>query len=433
MKRIASTRSMLLIALAMTLIAVFPGVAAANLFIEETTKTVPAEAPVVTADEFPTAVTGERLELAGKAGKLELLSTGSVSFSCDSVSVNGGTLSGAASELQLTPAYSGCDYKSPLGEVEISQTMQSCKYVLSDFESLEDYYTDAAVEISCNKGHRIRLFIGGCFVDIPAQSLNGSEVANVAAGGEKLLAAGLIDSNVTYTVLTEECQALGLPKVGTYEDGTLESDIGLMNLFLEETTEEVPAEAPVVTADEFPTTVTGERLELGGKAGELELLDTGSGSFRCDSVSVNGGTLSGAASKLELTAAYSGCFVELSSGYKAELSLNMTSCKYVLSDFEPLSTYSDVAGEISCKAGDKITLWVAGGCIVSIPPQPLNVSSEIANITAEGEKLLAAGIIGSNVSYTVSNELLCHTYLGLPKQGTHEDGTLHSDVALRGS
>jgi hypothetical protein len=229
-------RNLIPVALAMALMAAFPGVAAADVFLEEGFETIPEETvptgkSVLAADEFPTAISGERLEVFGNQGELTVLDLGTGVVSCDAVDLDGGTLTEAAPQVQLAADYTDCEYHAAEGGGEGSTapvTMNSCKYVLSDFAPLTGTASDAAGEIDCDQGDKIEIdFNETCSVTIPAQSLQSrSELGNLSSG----LAAEIYSSEVTYTVVGYEylCHTTGgLPTVGTHEDGTVRSQVEL--------------------------------------------------------------------------------------------------------------------------------------------------------------------------------------------------------------
>lgn len=230
MKESTGTRSLLGVVLVLIALASFPGAAAANLFVEEGTETIPAETvdtgePVVTADELPVAVTGERLEVLGNQGQLEILAMGSDSVSCDIAEVDGGSLPEPVTELSLAVEYTDCSVEIS-GEEHpgIWVSTNSCEYMLSDIAP----DLTAATEISCDEGDEIEIDLWGCIISIPPQSLGTeTEYANMAPQGEKQLGLGIVGLNMTYSISNIICSLAGMQGPGAYEDGALDLEIAL--------------------------------------------------------------------------------------------------------------------------------------------------------------------------------------------------------------
>ena len=464
MNQIFNIRRLVLFALTVTLMAAFPAAAsAADLFLEEGTETIPAKTvptgeSTVNADEYPASVTGQRLKLPGiEEGKLEILELGlGYSVRCHVAEVDGGTLSAAASELDLAVDYSDCWIGiGKSDEEEVAVSTNGCTYELSDIGALNGgANTDAAAAIACDEGDAIEFeWANSCKVRIPSQTLSpDAELANAAPEGSKLIAAGILGSGATYVVENESeiiCHELtgGLfPVSGTYEDGVMESDLGFADLFLEEGTETIPAKTvptgeSTVNADEYPASVTGQRLKLPGiEEGKLEILELGLGySVRCHVAEVDGGTLSAAASELDLAVDYSDCWIGIGKSDEEEVAVSTNGCTYELSDIGALNggANTDAAAAIACDEGDAIEFEWANYCKVRIPSQTLSPDAELANAAPEGSKLIAAGILGSGATYVVENEseIICHELTGglFPVSGTYEDGVMESDLGLQNS
>jgi hypothetical protein len=449
MKQILSIKSFAPIGLVIAIMAAFPGLAVADLFVEESTetipaKTVPAEKPVFTADETPLAVSGERLQLGGNQGRLTVLEVDGKAVDCDAVDVDGGSLSNSYL-VNLATEYSDCVYE---GDVETSVTMNSCRYRVSELDLYEgEKYADATGAIACQGEDAIEVDIQGglCPITVPEQQLNDdTELANGTVEGERLLAAGIVGSGLTYSIPAEfgfACETLvGIAGAGTHEDGSLHSDLGLPEVFVEETTKTIPAETiptgePVFSAHEFPVDISGERIALLGKQGKLTLIDIDGHTLDCEAVDIDGGTLTAPASDLDLAADYSGCVFD---GGSEATPVSMNGCGYRISNLDALKgTGTDGAAEISCGEEDRIEFSVFGVCDVAIPAQALSLGAEVASGTVEGEQRVAAGLRGSGVAYAVSYEAkydwLCHTLTGLPSAGSYEDGSLQADLMLSGS
>jgi hypothetical protein len=202
----------------------FPGVASANLFIEETTEVVPTGESKLMAAKYPTTVTGTRLEYSGLKGKIVLLDVEGpgVTFECEAAEVSGGTLSGPASQITLVPKYSNCTAAG----IPATVSVNSCKYVLSDFVPDSKAGADVSAKIACNAGDVIKVSSEGCVFSIPAQSLSGeSELQTAEPNGEKLVAAGILGSGVKYSANGLTCYVSFGVSNGSYENGTAESHL----------------------------------------------------------------------------------------------------------------------------------------------------------------------------------------------------------------
>ncbi len=128
----------------------------------------PGEAGQLEAAEYPANVNGHRLNLF--TSSVTLLEGTNVSLTCTGADYNGGELTAPAGSLTLSAA-SGCKFKG----AEVKVSTNSCRYVYSGFEYVEDELYKSAAKITCNEGDAITIPLQNCTLKIPAQTFGGGE------------------------------------------------------------------------------------------------------------------------------------------------------------------------------------------------------------------------------------------------------------------
>lgn len=371
--------------------------------------------PELGAAEYPADVDAERYE----EGPIVVLSTPAGDLTCEDVSLGQiGQLDEPEASFYLwggwgTAGYSGCTFAEEIPTVIDSN---GCQFVYDDFAYIDGPAFTADAEISCTKENEIHLSMaeGLCQVDIPAQTLNQTtDLTNTHVEGSEQLNAVMSGSELSYNVDPEGfCGLIGL-KSGAHEDGSMDMDMLVQDVFM-------VGGSPKLEAAKYPTTVTGHRYEEFEIEGPLHILDPGNGeTFSCNRAEVDGGTLTAPAYELDLTPEFSEC--EWYGSEEPELDMN--SCSYFIPEFQYHAGEGNYRydPEIKCGEGDSIEIGLGGLCTLSIPPQTLHTEyiNVAINKESQGIKDIALAILGENVEY-IANPGFCEL-LGI-SEGAHEDG-----------
>jgi hypothetical protein len=288
---------------------------------------------------------------------------------------------------------------------------------------------------------------GGNFL-IQPQTLS-AKYENLGKGSEANFRVIINDSSVTYTVTSNLCKG-----TGTFSDLAIKWQLNVTatdsgekatgtsafsgdlphGLFLAGGSSEGE---PRLASPEYPVRVKGERLALpGGFTGQITLIERPTWKVSCKVAQLDGGELSGPAyNKFSLNAAYSKCdFIVngTSGGYENEIS--MPNCHYAYSNLKEVGSpvYAGTQ-EFACNSGTKFTMSFSG-CGIDIPAQVFGGTAELTNLFTEVEGFnkyeggVAAVMSATGVKYTTRG--LC-PLVGI-KNETAENGSLHSDMLLKG-
>jgi hypothetical protein len=287
----------------------------------------------------------------------------------------------------------------------------------------------------------VRYYIPGCAITLPALSSISADYQNGGSGSEAYFNIAINDQTVEYTNTSNNLCG----EKGTYNDLHINGKLKVAATNAEKKSIGTKALAGNLNlaggggegesrleAIDYPAKVTGERYEDGALKGKITLLDFGELEVTCKTAALNGGELSGPVTKLTLTATYSNC--EVPGVGKTTASMN--SCHYNYSGLEyyEADKYRHSA-EIACNVGDSIKLSAPGGCIFTIPGQTLSAAqspggkSEMINARVGDDSVVLSFMAGSKVKYTATG-FGCEL-LGI-LQGTYENGSVRSDLRLRG-
>ncbi len=121
-----------------------------------------AQGSQFSATSFPAAITAEQ-----EAGQTNQFEVGGSSVKCSTATFSA-TLAKARSTLTITPDYTGCT--TSFG-TEASVDNNGCDFVLhagSAQDESDDVFTGAA-DLVCPAGQELKLTLGLCTIDIPAQ------------------------------------------------------------------------------------------------------------------------------------------------------------------------------------------------------------------------------------------------------------------------
>ena len=220
-------RTLALVGVIIAAMAATPGLASADLFLQEG----PGGNAQVAAPKSPEDMYSNRFNQGKIVGKLDFLSTGSGSgkFSCLYAELSSGPLTEPSSEISLSQDSEEYFFEcSFVGIAPGTISMDGCRYGLSDFGPLVDHQAFAAAEIACEPGKAIILkAVGlGCTITIPAQQLSSSSGMQSLQSqtGEKSLLTVVVGSGLKYTTSGWACQFMGVPS-GSYSDGSMELDL----------------------------------------------------------------------------------------------------------------------------------------------------------------------------------------------------------------
>lgn len=179
----------------------------------------PFEESLFAAERYPATVVGSQEK---EGTELHVINTEAGTIRCTNVTF-GGSLSGAANPLSLSPTYSGC---GAFGFTEASVTTNGCSYAywLDEEGGLGGYPMD----INCPAGKEIVVKTATCTMAIPPQSgRRASEYANLDSSptGHSEIEITSKVANLTYTVTKDgflcPFNGTGTRTTGTYTGKTL--------------------------------------------------------------------------------------------------------------------------------------------------------------------------------------------------------------------
>lgn len=378
--------------------------------------------PEVVAEGYPATPEAKRYE----SESLKVLGASFGDVRCEAVQLEDSTLNSPQSYLELkapnpetTEDFSECavywsDEERESNEAAIS--MNHCDLAYSGFEHEAGPDYTGAASVSCSSDEEVEIKIGVCEIGIPAQNLDQDiAMMNTYSSGE-LLRVHTTGSGLTYKILTPIACSMGGIEEGTHEDGTMDMDLLVRNVYLS-------GGVGKVEATEYPKTITGERLTIEDLVGEVTVLEVGGLKVSCQVVGMAGGTLTAPAYELTLGTTFSECALFNEQGEeKPEYTVTMNSCSYKIPSlhYGAEGEYTFTGKIVCAEGGDAIDIN-GNPCSFSIPAQSMNSSSEAVNLEQFSSKEdIGVALYGSSLKYTAHEKYGCG-FLGIPK-GEHEDG-----------
>lgn len=357
-----------------------------------------ASASQFRTDSYPVAISGQQ-------ATQNVIKTKTGSIKCTTV-VQFGTLASASSSVSFAPEFAGCTAFGAAATISAN----SCSYV---FQSTNDTapYT-GTMGVACGKGGDSLVIEPtglSCQVTIPAQSSAGNvEFTASGLNAHRAITATLKLTTLKYTEAGSECAAPGTRETGTDSGSTTLTGGGAFPASLYLANEQIASGPTLLRAESYPAIFEGgpASATLSTKAGKIN------GTLKLQ------GNLAAASGSATLTPTFSGFTY-----FGAKVSVANNGCSFGLK----VATEASSPLSVECeKAGSAISFKPAGiSCETTIPAQSgLNYIS-LGDLGAGTSRTILAGLHISGMKYT-------ETGAECPAPGTHEDGSLVSEVTLSG-
>lgn len=337
---------------------------------------------------------------------------------CNTEDLNSVSQNGPATELTLTPSFSGC---TAFGFANASVNVNGCTYQLTQPAGSADTW-NGGFAVKCPAGKKIAIFSSvfgsECKAEIGEQTLaSGVSLNNDTTNAAIDLTFNLSGIRVTKTVDNSLCPLSGTGTVNnaTYTNNTAAKaaaggglSIGIYDdgWFLHS---KYSNSATAVQNESHVFKVDGQ-------------------SATCKSVELNGATLNGPTTELALTPTYKECTVF---GF-ANSTINPNGCTYRLT--QPEGSADKWAGpfKIKCPAGKKLVIEATpfgSTCKVEIGEQTLASGVTYENKTAEEKIGLTLSLSGVKSTTAIDNGICPLTGTGERNNSTYAGGSTASAVS----
>ncbi|HEU5252335.1 MAG TPA: hypothetical protein VFU16_03285 [Solirubrobacterales bacterium] len=347
-----------------------------------------------------------------------VLKIDSQSVTCNTEDVNGATQIGPATELVLTPSFTGC---TAFGFAGASVNPNGCTYRLTQPAGSADTW-NGGFAIKCPAGKKLAIsssaFGSECKAEIGEQTLaSGVSYKNETANAGILLTFNLSAIRVTKVTDNGLCPLGG---TGTVNNGTYTNN----------------TEAKGAAGGSLAIGVYDDGWFLHSKysnsahavQNESHVFKVDGQSATCKSVELNGTALNGPVTELALTPTYKECTVF---GF-ANSTINPNGCTYRLA--QPEGSADSWAGSFrfKCPAGKKLVIEATpfgSTCKVEIGEQTLASGVAYENETAEEVIDLTFSLSGIKSTTAIDNGICPLTGTGERNNSTYAGGSTASAVS----
>ncbi len=288
----------------------------------------------------------------------DVFTTDTGTVSCENVTYSGTQSGSEASEVSLTPSYSGC---KAFGLLSVPIDVNGCQYrYKADTKVAGDY--EGAVAIVCPGENQIAITAPGCTVTVGSQSnLGNITYTNVGSGATSEVTA---DVNISGLQYREHRPLFGIcasdtvaTSNGTYKGGTLITGTnGGAHTGLS-VGAPPPKEAFKFKSESATTTIAGKQHAAN------DVITTDAGSWECDEVTYAGSWTGTERTEFSVTPNYSGC-----KWFGFNVPIDVNGCQFRFVVAEKVGTDYEGKLDTVCPSGKQIE-FTAPGCTITFGSQ----------------------------------------------------------------